>query len=254
MIDTKSLTNRITAGAKIWLLGAGVKPVEEEVDVADGWVADLAGFVTPTATELKKSLKLHKIIDAPNYDNAIQRFYMTYQMPLTVLVEVKVNAADYRRDMGRKYFTDSYHSTTPAHLSYLAFPKGMVDDRELPRHWGRIIFTEDGSKLLKATPPQSIAPQHQYETTRFIASVGMRCFNKWTYREVKEVVKRYRKQTAESTARVKVESILSACLMVSQKDSMSLVGALDYWGIKITESQAKSFADLEKALKAKLNN
>ena len=53
-LNKTPLTHRITALAAAFLDAHGFKPVETEVPVASGWVADVASFVYPTMTEAKK--------------------------------------------------------------------------------------------------------------------------------------------------------------------------------------------------------
>jgi hypothetical protein len=54
-----SMTKLVTAAAIRWLDEKGFKPVETEVAVADAWIADIAGSILPTNTELI-NLKLLK--------------------------------------------------------------------------------------------------------------------------------------------------------------------------------------------------
>jgi len=46
------LTHAVTQAAMTWLDERGFKPVETEVEIARGWVADLASAIFPTPTEL----------------------------------------------------------------------------------------------------------------------------------------------------------------------------------------------------------
>jgi len=48
------LTRKVTAGAATWLTNLGAKPVETEVHVRQGWIADLAAVWCPTRTEAQK--------------------------------------------------------------------------------------------------------------------------------------------------------------------------------------------------------
>src|SRR5690242_1203826 len=48
------LTHRVTAAASLYLSECGFKPVETEVPIEQGWIADIAGACQPTPTELTK--------------------------------------------------------------------------------------------------------------------------------------------------------------------------------------------------------
>ncbi len=47
-LNKTPLTNQITNAVAAWMDNRGFKPVETEVTVAGGWVADLAGVIVPT--------------------------------------------------------------------------------------------------------------------------------------------------------------------------------------------------------------
>lgn len=237
-IDSATLTTRITGGAKAWMLGAGFKPVEEEVPASSGWVADLAGYVYPTRTELKTRLKLHKMIEAPPYtpeDEKLTIFYAKYEMPLTAICEVKVTAADFKKDVGRK-FNRTQRIHHPGHLAYLAFPKGMVDEMELPWYWGHLVFSADGQRLLKARQPMRITAQNPHETIQLISDIGMRCFNKWWYREMREMIKKCNANDTEDKQRWRLNELLS--LFVEHFDS-DKVHKTDW----LRERHARTFAE-----------
>lgn len=210
-MDTTLLTTHMTAAAKIWLLGCGIKPVEEEVPVGASWVADLAGYITPTRTELKRNLRLRHIIETHvDTDSWIDIFLQKYQMPLTVLVEVKASRSDYMKDKERKFQKHRYDG--PAHLCYIALPQGMIEENDLLWYWGYLFFSQNGSTLLKVRPPLTIFPQHPGDVVDFIAAVGERCYNKWHGRELRQLMKNYRKKETEDKARWRMTRFLESIL------------------------------------------
>jgi len=188
-----NLTKRITAGAAIYLKACGFKPLEPEVPVADGWVADLAGYVRPTKTELKRHLKLRETIglewemEKRWYDWVREHFGFLF----TGLVEVKISLSDFRKDTERKF-----KGSPPAHLSWIAYPKGMLTEQEFFGdtlfYWGRLLFSRNGSRLLNVRPPLVINSQHPGDTINFIANVGERCYNRRGYREMRQQIREFR--------------------------------------------------------------
>jgi hypothetical protein len=152
------LTQNITRNVGLWLDAKGFKPVETEIGVAHGWIADVAGVCTPTATEM---LAMHLVPARPKYSRDRDAAYsVQYEawialcnqipQPLTALVEVKVSVADFRGD--RKWQEQEW----PTNLCYVAMPEGLIDESDWPPAWGVIIFSRDGSAIRKAYPPKRV--------------------------------------------------------------------------------------------------
>ena len=167
-----ALTHRVTAIAAAYLDGIGCKPVETEVPVQGGWVADVASYWYPTMTEAKRlqiDRRAREILGvAPGTDvlDLLPRVYG--DGPFTVLVEVKTTASDYKRD-ARKWEPGRW----PAHICFLAFPAGVVD--KLPEGWYGLETSKSGSKLLKVHRAFSNPhPQHSGLVIDFVAAVGIR--------------------------------------------------------------------------------
>lgn len=235
-IDSKTLTTRITAGAKAWMLGCGFKPVIEEVPVSNGWVADLAAIIQPTSTELKRNLKLLNIIEANYNDDKEFIFYNKYAIPMTAIIEVKVTKADFKKDIPRKY--DMYDYNPPSHLGYLAFPKGMIDEKDIPYYWGHLIFGANGNRLLKHRPPLKINPQNPGDTIDVITAIAERTHNKWYFREFKEMLKNYNKKQSQSNYRFKASNAINVIRNILKDDNkISLAKLFDNCGINLTQNQ-----------------
>jgi hypothetical protein len=251
-LDSKTLTTRITAGAKIWMLGCGFKPVIEEVPVSNGWVADLAGIIQPTRTELKRNLRLLDIIDANYNDDKEFIFFNKYAIPMTAIVEVKVTKADFKKDIPRKY--DMYDYNPPAHLGYLAFPKGMIDEKDIPYYWGHLIFGKNGNKLLKHRPPLRINPQNPGDTIDIIAAIAERTHNKWHFREFKEMLKNYNKKQSQSNYRLKASSAINVIRnMLKEENKKTLSELFEYDCISLTQNQKEECEKIDKVLFDKRN-
>lgn len=135
MIDDRNktdLTKLVTSAAVRWLDEKGFKPIETEVAVADAWVADIAGVIVPTNTELI-SLKLLK--RRPRWPH---QGYAEWQAAadqasglMTVIVEVKTTKSDFAGD-------GKWALPVPANLAYLAIPNTLAV--EAPEGWGVLAY------------------------------------------------------------------------------------------------------------------
>jgi len=206
--NKSTLTHRITALVSAHLAIMGCKPIETEVPIAKGWIADVASFTYPTNTELKQS-KLLKVmplgLDMDKKSWAQEEYFRyKYAFPLTVVVEIKISLADLKKDWERKF------QQHPAHLCYIAFPNYMVqhvselfkDDPNGQHYysncfglsWGRIICSDDGERIIKIMPPR-IVPQNPGDMIDFIAQVAIRRDHRTRYRYTRDMLKAYRKNS-----------------------------------------------------------
>lgn len=159
------LTHRVTAMAVAYLDGLGCKPVETEVPVAPGWVADVASYWYPTLTEAKR-MQLNKRV--ANVGELFDWPRVFGYGPFSVLVEVKTTKQDFARD--RKW-----SCPPPAHFCFVAYPRGMIDEGELPQGWHGLETSADGTQLKKVSPAHcNVHPQHPGILLDFIANVGIR--------------------------------------------------------------------------------
>jgi hypothetical protein len=139
-----ALTHRITALAAAYLDNAGFKPVETEVTVYDSWIADVASFIYPTRTEVKK-LKITEKPWGREFEPQYNELHYLYGFPLTAIVEVKISINDFKRDLDYKFSGHIW----PAHLCYLAYPKGLLNPDEIPYGWIGLECSKNGGRLLK---------------------------------------------------------------------------------------------------------
>jgi len=188
-------THRATAIVSAYLDARGFKPIETEVRVYNGWIADLASFVYPTMTETKK-LKL------TGYKNILGEakiefndFIYRYSTPLTAIVEVKVTRQDFKIDMERKFSGQIF----PAHLCYLAYPRGIIE--EPPVGWVGLELDKECQRLLRVTRSvlkrnkynyTFVHPQNPGDTIDLIANVAIRREHRTRYQAMRDWLKSYR--------------------------------------------------------------
>lgn len=182
------LTHAITGTVMGYLAGAGFKPIETEVPYGK-YLADIASFIYPTPTEMMK-LKLNRRFDGTK-DDPYESFVKTWNkfgFPLTVIVEVKVTAADFKKDLDTKF------KCHPAHLCCIAYPKGIDDRIVPPSGWRHIICSNDGKKILKVYGSWGceIYPQAPSDTIDLIAQIAIRRHHRTEYAQHRAMLKSWR--------------------------------------------------------------
>lgn len=192
-----TLTHRVTALAAAALDSLGCKPVETEVEVSPGWIADVASYWYPTRTEAKrfgmqKIALPSRLIDAGCDDDLDMRLRCWCAGPLTVLVEVKTTPADFRGD--RKWLLPP-----PAHICIVAFPSGVVLQEDLPKGWYGLETNKAGDMVRKWHRSHAdIHAQHPGLVLDFVAQVGIRRDHRSRYRAFKDWAKAYRAEDTEN--------------------------------------------------------
>lgn len=206
--DNKTaLTHRVTAVAAAYLDGLGCKPVETEVPVRPGWVADLASFWYPTATEAKKlhmNQRAREILGAKaknwSWAKCLPRTYG--DGPLTVLVEVKTSTSDFKGD-------PKWKRDWPAHMCFLAVPSGIVAPGDIPEGWHGLETSKNGTCLRKVH--RTFAgphPQHTGMVVDFVAAVGIRRDHRTRYAAMRAFAKAYRAEDQQRKMRYSAERLL----------------------------------------------
>lgn len=237
MLDANKLplTHKITAVCAAYLDKRGFKPIETEVCIERGWIADLASFVYPSWTE-------RSLIGIPCADKK-RRVY-------TAIVEVKITKGDYKSDLFRKFKAEKL----PAHICYLAYPKGMLKDSELPERWMGLEIKTDGSKMLRRKSKfVTINEQTAEQIIDTIACVAIRRAHRTRYRELRDAMRMYNAEQRESQIRYKATSLLEGLIVWLTGDGFGhekdLHDILICYGAirkktKITESLAKKMQAL----------
>lgn len=251
-----SLTHRVTAVAAAYLDALGCKPVETEVPVRTGWVADLATYWYPNMTQAKKlsldrrAREILGISDRTDVDNLLPCAYG--DGPFTVVVEVKTTISDFKRD-GRKWNNKEW----PAHICFIAFPTGIAAKDDLPRGWHGLETTEDGTRLCTIHeifgPPH---PQHSGLVLDLVAAVGIRRDHRTRYAAMKAFDKAWRAEDRECKARYSAARLLEGLAEWIQGQGWdadrSLLDVLPELGIKQPPSYCKEAIALFESLREDL--
>lgn len=192
-------THKATATASYYLALRGYKPIETEVGVFNGWIADLASYVYPTNTELKKIKILNreersgqKILST---DDALRYFERRYGVgPFTAIVEVKISKTDFKKDLDFKFAGRVF----PAHFCYLAYPSKL--DVELPKGWIGLLLNDDCDRVVKVKHAHYdvIHPQPQGDIIDLIAAIGIRRHHRTVYAEQRAWIKAFRAKEDDS--------------------------------------------------------
>ena len=200
-----ALTHSATATAAGWLEALGAKPIEDEVGVAPGWIADLAAMWEPTMTEAKRSGFMAELLgidqklanlEGPQQFARLQR---SVGGRLTILVEVKTSKSDLAKDMGRKYGKVGKRRATmppPAHLCVLACPRSIAPG--FLHDWAVLELSENCRKVLKARNIgwyYNAVPPHQIE--EFLANLAVSCDHRNRHAAVRKWMKAWRADEAE---------------------------------------------------------
>lgn len=235
------ITHEVTDAVAVWLDAHGFKPVETEVPMVAGWVADLAAVICPTRTELI-ALQLIKRPPSWNEIHSLKTKRRTWdadvykawqgtldalRRTMTCLVEVKTSRADY---CGDKKWT----LTPPTDLAFVAFPRGLVKPEEWPAGWGILEFHDGAIKRLRAPTPQVTADSQQRDV---ILSIAIRRDHHTRYARFREQQKEQRLDDAEKTSRYRIRDIARTVLSIARAEYGSVQECLMF---NLSHSDKKS--------------
>jgi hypothetical protein len=223
-------TKRITGAAALYLSERGFKPIETEVSVAAGWIADLAGVCVPTPTE---AIKLKLIGRTPrNYASEMhhdlyqkwRQSYADLPTPITAIVEVKATRADFARD-------DKFTRVSPANLNYLAAPCDLLRLGEYPAGWGILLCDKHGKVSRCAQQPQFLTTALT-STLSIVLSIAMRRDNQTRYARLRDFQRAQRIQDSERKACNRFSDLARCVLSIAHGRHDSVDGAMEYHGVK----------------------
>jgi hypothetical protein len=221
------MTKAVTAAAVNYLAERGFKPVETEVPVCDGWVADIAGVVDPTTTEL---IKLRVLRRAPGYDGRdVQSRYSQWRAErdrvfkvMTALVEVKASRSDFEGDK-------KWTRQPPTDLAYLAIPCHLPI--ECPDGWGLLLYHPEVNcvRLVNVPPMHEVTAAQQRDV---ILEIAMRQYNDIHYAGMKTSQREFRATETREVSRLRLFTALQAVVDIAEHRHETLERTLEVHGIR----------------------
>lgn len=228
------ITKQITSATCFWLDERGCKPVETEVSVALGWIADIASVICPSNTELQE-LKL--IRRAPKWSKRAEREAWEAEVAamacmMTVIVEVKTSRGDFLGDK-------KWNAPPLADLSWIAAPSGLIAESERPQGWGILEHSGGRDCMISRCAPQ-IRMTTAEQQRNLIHAVACRRDNHTRYEHVNRIRKQYAEENKQRESLTRVKDAMRAALSVAHGEYGSVEGALEAHRIKL-----RSIGELE---------
>jgi hypothetical protein len=202
------LTRAVTAAAVRYLDERGFKPIETEVPICDSWVADVAGVISPTMTELVELKLLRRKPGYRNhgYDEWWKEAKKTQRL-MTMLVEVKTSRADFRGD--RKWTMP-----LPTNLAYVAIPKDLaIGMDEMPANWGVLEYSEKADCMRCLRPP-AVAEVTIEQQLSVVVDIAVRRDHDTRYERIRKFRKEIISSQNESISRTRVMTAMRAMLSI----------------------------------------
>jgi len=203
------LTHKVTDAVDGWLDERGFKPVETEVYVCEGWIADLAGVIVPTQTELQE---LRLLPRKPKWEKReeVEAWYALAnerQQLMTALVEVKTSRADFRGDK-------KWGQQPPTNLAYLAIPNDLpMSPTELPEGWGLLAYSA-ATQSIRQTRPPIIREATADQKLCVVHEIGVRRDHRTRYENHREAQKADRIHQNQEVSRTRIRDAISAVTAV----------------------------------------
>jgi hypothetical protein len=216
------LTHEVTTAAISWLNEHGFKPIETEVGIAPGWIADLAAVIQPTRTEAQN---LRIVGRKPKYPSpgqdwtrpripgwygtpeylaweqrhkAWEQSYLAIPQPCTCVVEVKTSTSDFRGD--RKWTADPV-----ADLSYLAIPAMLIGEADWPDGWGVLLYAEGKCRVGRWAPMRPAMDRQRMDT---VLSIAVRRDHNTRYARLRELQRTQRVERNERFNRSRLSDMI----------------------------------------------
>ena len=243
-LNKTPLTHDVTSAVAFWMDEKGFKPVETEVPMPwvkendKGWIADLAGVIVPTQTEL---INLKLLTRAPKYylsngyfgnpdeeykpNPAYEKWSeerFIKQRLMTCLVEVKTSRGDFVGD--RKWNLD-----VPSDLAYLAVPKGLISPDEWPVGWGILEFSENAIRQKRPSFQFTATVEHQRD---IILAIAIRRDHNTRYARLREHEREDRQRRNLERINYSIRDIHRAIIDITKGKHESVENVLRYQGIR----------------------
>lgn len=233
-LNKSEITLRITQAAATWLKGLGAKPVEAEVQIAVGWVADLAGVWRPTATEAIKAKFIEPKPRMPDWHNRDDFDYAGWRIgldkwddqfakfPIPILIghEVKISQADFRKDRQRKFATKG-HRTGPVHMRCLSVLRGSVKAEEYPAGWWVLEHGPSG-RLMKIAQRGRLVKVEKTKQILVLTSIGEKIWNREGNKFWRDINRSHRDGQNKRISLDRVNRVVDAVLAVARGDENSI--------------------------------
>jgi len=223
-----ALTHRVTATAARYLTDLGFCAVVGEVSVGTKRVADLAGYWSPSRSDV------HRLFRGPALIQAEEVYVDSRDRVLTMVAEVKTTRADFLADVAK-------WSEPLAEIRFLAFPKGVVESAEIPDGWFAIQTTDDVSNIGYVYRQRGrYTPMPTEASLSLVAQIAHRCDARTRCRALDDYDKQARADRHESTKQFRAAQLLHGLAKWLRADSPrgllgteeSLRDVVRYMGIK----------------------
>lgn len=228
MVDDRNkteMTKQVTSAAINYLDERGCKPVETEVPVDRGWVADVASVVDPTVTEL---IALGLIERSPGGWGDPRRAEWAQdaqqaQRLLTALVEVKISRSDFCGD--RKWMLP-----IPVNLAYIAIPNDLkLAPAEIPAGWGLLVLHGDCVRLQQKPQVQNVSTERQLSV---VLQVAIRRDHNTRYQRLRELQRREVDRRSSERSITRVMQAFRVIESIVNGKHESVERALEYHGVR----------------------
>lgn len=194
------LTKHVTRCAVEWLDNHGFKPVETEVLVANGWVADVASVICPTQTELVALKLLGK---RPPWGSTMMPAWeaglLARRRVMTALCEVKTSRSDFVDD--RKWQTEP-----PTDLAYVAVPSALKNLAwQLPDTWGVLVVSDECLRLSRTPQDRQATTEQQRDV---ILQIAIRRDHDTRHERIRAIMRKHRAKQSEQKSSTKIGNLI----------------------------------------------
>jgi len=237
-LNKTEITLRITQAAATWLKGLGAKPVEAEVQIAVGWVADLAAVWRPTPTE---AIKAKLIPRKPRFryrgtEKELSNWRresriwagIVNELPNPILIahEVKVTQADFRKDhkangKPQPKFGTITGEYCPAHMRCLSVLRGKIKPADYPDDWWVLEHGPSG-KLLKVAQRGKLLKVGERQQIEVLANIGEKIWNREENKFWRDINRSHRDGQNKRISLDRVNRVVDAVLAVARGDENSI--------------------------------
>jgi hypothetical protein len=231
---TPELTARMTEAAVGWLERIGCKPVETEVQVDEGWVADAAGIWLPTRSEAQYlhliPPSLYSRYGNPDTEESMERrqrrredrerAFAPLQRPLVIVHEVKATMADFRQD-------GKWARPWPGDVMVLSVPAGMLGASSYPGGWFVLEHAKTGA-VLRLAQRGRVGEITLEERASVTLAIAMRHYNRHRHALTNDLMRKWRGGEAERRINTRLGQLARTVLGLVNGERGSFEACLHY--------------------------